>query len=223
MIVGFNTEIESGGRVYHIQTSDKGSKNSLIETLIYMGGEILATRRTPYADLIKRGYDEKKIIKLMEMQHRRAIFQVKKGTLEEMAAVAPPEAAEAAAAEAALDDKALDEVVMDYLASQAGKESLELVMSTANTFASRGAVFLRVLASTSYTRKPLAGVRVTAQIRRRSGSIEVLYSGMTDDEGEANLMLILPEVREKQTHLLIRGESADLGQYVLQQEVTPAP
>ena len=219
MIVGFNTEIESGGRVYHIQTSDKGSKNSLIETLIYMGGEILATRRTPYADLIKRGYDEKKIIKLMEMQHRRAIFQVKKGTLEEMAGAA----AEPAAAEPAMDDKALDEVVMDYLASQAGKESLELVMSTANTFASRGAVFLRVLASTSYTRKPLAGVRVTAQIRRRSGSVEVLYSGMTDDEGEANLMLILPEVLEKQTHLLIRGESADLGQYVLQQEVTPAP
>jgi hypothetical protein len=218
MILGFNTEIESGGRVYHIQTSDKGSKNPVIETLIYQGGEILATRRTPYGDLIKRGYEEKKVIKLMEVQHRRSIFQVKKGTLEEM-----EPAAAAAAGEVVLDEKALDEVVRDYLASQAGTEGLELVMATGNTFTSGNAVFLRVLASTSYTRKPLAGVRVTAQIRRRSGAVETLYAGKTDEEGEANLMLILPEVREKQTHLLIRGEAPELGQYVLQQEVTPAP
>ena len=55
MIVGFNTEIEQGGRVFHIQTSDKGEKNPIIETLIYLGGEHLATRRIPYADTSRGG------------------------------------------------------------------------------------------------------------------------------------------------------------------------
>jgi hypothetical protein len=218
MILGFNTEIEQGGRVFHIQTSDKGEKKLVIETLIYLGGEIIATRRTPYADLVKRGYEEKKVIKLMEVQHRRCIFQVKKGTLEELG-----EPAAVAAGEEQLDEKALDEVVLDYLSSEAGKESLELVMATASTFASGNAIFLRLLASTSYTRKPLPNVRVSAAIRRRDGSTETLFSGKTDEDGEASVMVILPHVQERQTHLLIKGESHELGQYVLQQEVTPAP
>jgi len=54
MVTGFNTDVKHDGRVYHVQTEDKGLQNPIIETLIYMGGEILAARRTSYADLIAR-------------------------------------------------------------------------------------------------------------------------------------------------------------------------
>ena len=50
MITGFNTDVKYRGVVYHVQTEDKGPQNPLIETLIYKGGEILGSRRLPYAD-----------------------------------------------------------------------------------------------------------------------------------------------------------------------------
>ena len=52
MITGFNTDVKYRGVVYHVQTEDKGTANPLIETLIYKGGEILGSRRLPYADLV---------------------------------------------------------------------------------------------------------------------------------------------------------------------------
>ena len=53
MITGFNTDVKYRGLVYHVQTEDKGKDNPLIETLIYKGGEILASRRLPYAELVR--------------------------------------------------------------------------------------------------------------------------------------------------------------------------
>ena len=48
MITGFNTDVEYNGRIYHVQTEDRGSSNPVIESLVYAGGEVLASVRTPY-------------------------------------------------------------------------------------------------------------------------------------------------------------------------------
>ena len=50
-----NTDVKYRGVVYHVQTEDKGTANPLIETLIYKGGEILGSRRLPYAELASAG------------------------------------------------------------------------------------------------------------------------------------------------------------------------
>ena len=44
MVTGYNTDVEHDGRVYHVQTEDKGTDNPMIETLVYRGGEILDPR-----------------------------------------------------------------------------------------------------------------------------------------------------------------------------------
>ncbi len=54
MITGFNQDVSYKGTVYHVQTEDRGKGNPLIETLIYVGGEIVASRRTSYEDLDER-------------------------------------------------------------------------------------------------------------------------------------------------------------------------
>ena len=72
MITGFNTDIKHNDKVYHIQTEDKGLQNPYIESLVYVGGEILASKKTSYAEQVKSGVDEKWIASLMEQQHRRA-------------------------------------------------------------------------------------------------------------------------------------------------------
>jgi len=41
VITGFNTDIKHNEKVYHVQTEDKGLQNPYIESLVYVGGEIL--------------------------------------------------------------------------------------------------------------------------------------------------------------------------------------
>jgi hypothetical protein len=108
VITGFNTDVKHRGLVYHVQTEDKGKDNPLIETLIYKGGEILASRRLPYAELIRDRDAEKAIAGLMEEQHKAMILEVKRGKF------APPE-------EQAKEDLSLDEIVLSYLAARAAK------------------------------------------------------------------------------------------------------
>src|ERR1051326_3379328 len=60
MITGFNTDIKHGDKVYHIQTEDKGLANPFIESLVYVGGEILASKKTSYAEQIKGGGADEK-------------------------------------------------------------------------------------------------------------------------------------------------------------------
>jgi hypothetical protein len=106
MITGFNTDVKYKGVVYHVQTEDKGTANPLIETLIYKGGEILGSRRLPYADLVTRG-DEAAITKLMEDQHKGMIMEVKRGRFD------------LANERTVMEDLSLDDLVLAYLAARA--------------------------------------------------------------------------------------------------------
>lgn len=107
MITGFNTDVKFRGLVYHVQTEDKGRDNPLIETLIYKGGEILASRRLPYSGLLRGGDPEKTISQLMEEQHKAMIVEVRRGRF------APPD-------DAVAEDLSLDEIVLAYLQARFG-------------------------------------------------------------------------------------------------------
>jgi len=108
VITGFNTDVKYRGVVYHVQTEDKGTANPLIETLIYKGGEILASRRPPYADLVAAG-DKPAITKLMEDQHKGMIMEVKRGRFD------------ASGDRTVMEDLSLDELVLAYLAARAAR------------------------------------------------------------------------------------------------------
>jgi len=107
VITGFNTDVKYRGVVYHVQTEDKGEANPLIETLIYKGGEILGSRRLPYAALVKDHSDEAAITKLMEDQHKGMIQEVKRGRFD------------TSGDRTMIEDLSLDEIVLAYLAARA--------------------------------------------------------------------------------------------------------
>jgi len=111
MITGFNTDVRYRGLVYHVQTEDKGPENPLIETLIYKGGEILGSRRLPYADVLSDRSDEASISKLMEDQHKGMIMEVKRGKFDP------------AGDQTVMEDLSLDELVLAYLAARAAAAS----------------------------------------------------------------------------------------------------
>ena len=110
MITGFNTDVEYKGVVFHVQTEDKGIHNPIIESLIYRGGEILGSKRVPYAHLLKNGYDEKLVIRLMEEQHRNMIADVRRGKYDK--------SGDLFSDETLLSDQSLDQVILNYLATK---------------------------------------------------------------------------------------------------------
>ncbi len=105
VITGFNTDVPWRGLVFHVQTEDKGHENPLIETLVYRGGEILASKRLAYSGQPHGTDAEKEIARLMEEQHKAMILEVKRGKF-------APEHEE--------EDLSLDEIVLAYLAARAG-------------------------------------------------------------------------------------------------------
>ncbi len=84
MITGFNTDIEHDGVVYHVQTEDKGLASPLILSLVYSGGAILASKRSPYQDLIAAGFDEEVLSERLKHQHRLICAAITAGRLEEL-------------------------------------------------------------------------------------------------------------------------------------------
>src|SRR2546426_7953516 len=121
MVTGFNTDVQHRGKTYHVQTEDKGLQNPIIETLIYMGGEILAARRTSYADLLVKGIDEREIAERIETQHNRMILDIREGKYDSKQ-IRP-------FGEGIISHKSFDEVVMDWLRSQAATERIALRMA----------------------------------------------------------------------------------------------
>ena len=84
MITGFNTDIEYNGVVYHVQTEDKGLESPLILSLVYVGGAILAAKRSRYEDLIEAGFSEDVLTKRLKRQHQLICAAINAGRIEDL-------------------------------------------------------------------------------------------------------------------------------------------
>lgn len=82
MITGYNTDVRHGEVVFHVQTEDKGVSNPYIESLVYVGGQVLASKRASYAEMIAEGKEERDIVALMDHQHRTMIAAIRHGKLD---------------------------------------------------------------------------------------------------------------------------------------------
>ena len=82
MITGYNTDVRHNEVVFHVQTEDKGLANPFIESLVYVGGQVLARKSASYAELLASGKDEKDIVTLMDHQHRTMIAAIRHGKLD---------------------------------------------------------------------------------------------------------------------------------------------
>lgn len=84
MITGFNTDIDYEGVTYHVQTEDKGLATPLILSLVYDRGTILASKRSPYDDLVADGFDEKVLTERLQKQHKLICAAVRAGRIEDL-------------------------------------------------------------------------------------------------------------------------------------------
>ncbi len=83
MITGFNTDIDFEGVTYHVQTEDKGLATPLILSLVYNRGTILASKRSPYNDLLE-DFDEQILSERLQKQHKLICAAVRAGRIEDL-------------------------------------------------------------------------------------------------------------------------------------------
>jgi len=84
VITGFNTDIEHEGVVYHVQTEDKGLDTPLILSLVYVGGAILASKRSPYEDLIAKGFSDEALSERLKRQHKLICAAINSGRINDL-------------------------------------------------------------------------------------------------------------------------------------------
>ncbi len=84
MLTGFNTDIQHNGIVYHVQTEDKGPENPLMLSLVYVGGAILAAKRTNYAKDLEAGFGEAELQSKLEKQHKLILALIARGRIDDL-------------------------------------------------------------------------------------------------------------------------------------------
>jgi hypothetical protein len=84
VITGFNTDIDCEGVTYHVQTEDKGLATPMILSLVYDRGTILASKRSPYDDLLNGEFDEKVLGERLQKQHKLICAAVRAGRIEDL-------------------------------------------------------------------------------------------------------------------------------------------
>jgi hypothetical protein len=210
MVTGFNTDVKHEGRVYHVQTEDKGLQNPIIETLIYMGGEILTARRTSYADLVERGVEEMEIARRIESQHNRTILDIKNGKFDGKR-VRP-------FGEGIISDRSFDAVVLDWLKANASTNRIALKMTAGERIVEGETARLELLVYRARDGEGLAGARVKVRWISTVDRPRTLAEGETDGAGKVVLECPLPLLADGNGALIIQThagqDTAELKQLV---------
>ena len=287
-------------KMFHVQTEDRGLANPVVESLVYVGGEILLSKRSAYKDLITGDrVDEKALREMMDLQHRRVIEAVRRGRLDKgkigeapadwaddtlphpervspaaLAAVsailsappepfpgdppasargrvttsaampvvgtpsprapaappaAPPRAAAVAPvaagpskAKSGVRLRSLDQVIVDYLASEAASEHLEIAVTTDGELLSGETVTITVKASTSLTERPLAGAHISIRVVSTVRPPQILFRGVTGADGVVASACALPDLGTGNAALIIAASSA-LGNNEIKQLIKKKP
>jgi hypothetical protein len=82
--VGFNHNIKHKGKMYHIQTEDSGLENPHIITHLFVGGNILASKKTSYSDIVAAENLAQVVRELMEEQHKEMLRNLINGVYDDI-------------------------------------------------------------------------------------------------------------------------------------------
>ncbi|MDP1831672.1 MAG: hypothetical protein Q8K67_06415 [Geothrix sp.] len=176
MITGYNTDVRHGNRVFHVQTEDKGLSNPKIETLIYVGGEILDNYRSSYDDLLAAlPVGETAIQSRMDEQHRAVIRDIKNGKYD----LTPPDVME----QQAFNDRPLDQAILEFLQQEGDVDTLELVLDQPLKPAFGSLFQVRVLARLCQSQSPVSGAEVSVKLVSSLKKATGLLSGRTSADG----------------------------------------
>lgn len=220
MITGFNTEVKYGNRTYHVQTEDKGERNPIIETLIYVGGEIIDIKRTSYAEILRTTGNKEEIRKLMELQHRKTIALIKSGKYAkekgQEAIKESDEGKQKEALEKEITSRSLDQVILDYLAEHAKDEKLALEIKGDENLLEGYPVSLSIKSYNQSNKMPISKAKIVIKIISTIRKPITVFEGFTNEQGFLNINFVVPEFPHGNAAIIIQAFS-DIGNEEIKQ------
>ncbi len=180
MSSGFNTDIEVGGRVFHVQTEDRGPEYFVIDTAVYHNGQVLYRHSRSYEHFAKSAeFNRQDLRERVEEQHRCVIEDLQSGVLDAEVAAGLQKVARSAGIQVQLVN------TKSWLSS--GEVSLEL----------------ETVRRADLTPEPDVEVEVTIEGAGQDAS----YCGRSDDCGRLVLRFPLPSLGKDDLTLVIRASS----------------
>jgi len=212
MITGFNTDVEYDGRVYHVQTEDKGRGNPVVESLVYTGGEILTSRRAPYRDIVDRpDFTEQDVLQRMEAQHQQLIRDIRNGQFD-------PDGPKPFGYNI-VSNRSLDEVVLAFLGQEAGPQRIRLepIDPPVLVYGAPATMGFRVVADED--ERPVSGATVRVKLISTADRPQTVFRGATDDDGRVTASFDIPSLSDRADAAVLvqveaAGRNAEMKQFV---------
>lgn len=195
-VFGFNTDVRVGGTVFHVQTEDRGAKNPVIDTTIYVKGRILAKRVNSYQDfLVSPDFNEAELRAMLEDQHKEIMLEVRSGTLPEMA---------------------------ELLAGEApAPAGIRLQLLNPSSFLKGGMARFELSTVSKQGEKPVAGASIRLTLNT-GGPAASAFDATTDAGGKAVLEFPMPRVGPDGAEFVIKA-TAPGGQDELKYTIRSKP
>jgi hypothetical protein len=150
VLVGFNHNLRHRGVLFHVQTEDGGMENPFVVTHVFVGGNVLANRRSSYDKFTGKAAVKEIVLAMMQEQHKEMMKDLVHGRLPSVEAYLgrtlpaetpaadprplspppkvaerpyrkPPPAPQRTLDTAGMEEKTLDELILEFL-SQEGKD-----------------------------------------------------------------------------------------------------
>jgi len=227
MITGYNTDVEHGGVVYHVQTEDKGLQNPIILSLVYAGGEILASKRSAYQDLIRNGFIEAVLAERLQRQHKLICAAIHAGRISELKNMSHREiapAAEPAEPEKPATPPAPVKVWMPPVqrpkkvysprrtripvTPEEDPDSLKVKLIDEEEARAGDSVTLRVMVSKGLSDNQIAIKKARVSVRILGSTFRpIKASGITGKDGIAEVTFLVPQFNTGRAAMLVRAES----------------
>ena len=181
MSSGFNTDVQVGNQIYHVQTEDRGPAHPVIDTAVYQNGRVLHRRSSNYQHFVTSDeFDAEGLRERVEEQHRSVIDDLRSGALEEALAAAAEQGRRAT--------------------------GIQVQLLNPSSWLTGGHAFLDVEVVRRGDRKPQPGVQVDACIE---GAIEDIgHSATSDEQGHVQLQFPIPPLGKGDLALVIRAKAA---------------
>ena len=106
-----------------------------------------------------------------------------------------------------LDDRTLDQVIIDYLASEAESEHLELSLLNTVEFFSGLPVEVRVATKKSLSQQPIPAASIEVKVISTVEAPRVIFRGKTAADGTAVVRCSIPPFREGTAAVIISAQS----------------
>lgn len=201
MLTGFNTDVDYAGRTYHVQTEDRGRNHPLIESLVYCGGEIVASRRNPYSELLDSGkYSEAEVLRLMEEQHRRLIREIHNGKFD-TEGLKP-------FGHNIVTNRSLDEVVVAFLAESFQLEQIQLKMTGPKVLREGASPTLKLEVVERKSERPICGARVVVKLIALGSQPQELFAASTDELGRVEATFEIPRLSAAGSEILCQAAAS---------------